>query len=247
MSPSSNPAVAPQEQLPENEQASPSATPASSSDIMASDPQKDVASKGKQVKLLVFDMGHVFVDFEWETVCQGFCDRAGITREEFVPILKHIASLGYESGRAGTADVLREINAKVADLNLQEDEFHTLWNATFRENEEMAALLQSLKKDRPIYLLSNTNDSHYSYLESTHNVSRHFEELILSYLVGYAKPEEAIYLEVLKRSGLKAEECLFVDDLPGNIEAANKLGMNTIRFIGIDDLKTRLASFGINC
>jgi FMN phosphatase YigB (HAD superfamily) len=52
---------------------------------------------------------------------------------------------------------------------------------------------------------------------------------------------------VLKRSGLKAEECLFVDDLPGNIEAARKLGMNTIRFIGIDDLKTRLASFGINC
>lgn len=223
---------------------------AGTSDIMASDskehPASD-ASKDTTVKLLVFDMGHVFVDFEWETVCQGFCDRAGITRDEFKPILKHIASLGYESGRAQTADVLREINAQLADLNLTEEEFHTLWNATFRENEEMAALLQSLKKDRPIYLLSNTNDSHYSYLERTHQVSRHFEELILSYLVGSSKPEEAIYLEVLRRSGLKAEECLFVDDLPANIEAASKLGMNTIRFVGIADLKERLASFGISC
>ncbi len=70
-------------------------------------------------------MGYVFVDFEWETVCQGFCDRAGITREQFTPILKHVGSLGYESGRAHTADVLREINAKVPDLNLTEDEFHT--------------------------------------------------------------------------------------------------------------------------
>lgn len=199
------------------------------------------------MKLLVFDMGHVFVDFEWETVCQGFCDRAGITRDEFKPILKHVASLGYESGRSQTADVLREINAKVADLNLTEEEFHILWNATFRENEEMAALLQLLKQDRPIYLLSNTNESHYSYLERTHNVSRHFEELILSYLVGASKPEEAIYLEVMKRSGLKAEDCLFVDDLAMNIEAASKLGMQTIRFIGIDDLKSRLASYGIKC
>jgi putative hydrolase of the HAD superfamily len=161
--------------------------------------------------------------------------------------LKHIASLGYESGRSQTADILREINAKLADLNLTEEEFHTLWNATFRENEEMAALLQLLKKDRPLYLLSNTNDSHFSYLERTHNVSRHFEELILSYLVGSSKPEEAIYREVLKRSGLKAEECLFVDDLAANIEAASKLGMNTIHFVGIQDLKQRLAAFGISC
>lgn len=221
--------------------------PSESSDIMTADSELDRASKGTHVKLLVFDMGHVFVDFEWETVCQGFCDRAGITREEFTPILKHVGSLGYESGRAQTADVLREINAKVPDLTLTEDEFHALWNATFRENEEMAALLQLLKKDRPLYLLSNTNDSHYTYLERQHNVSRHFEELILSYLVGSSKPEEAIYREVLTRSGLKAEECLFVDDLAANIEAASKLGMNTIRFVGIDDLKERLASFGISC
>ena len=222
--------------------------PSGTSDIMTADTDKnDRASEGSQVKLLVFDMGHVFVDFEWETVCEGFCKRAGITSEAFKPILRHIASLGYESGRAQTADVLREINAQLPDLNLTEDEFHPLWNATFRENDEMAALLQLLKQDRPLYLLSNTNDSHYSYLERTHNVSRHFEELILSYLVGSSKPEEAIYHEVMKRSGLKAEECLFVDDLPANIEAASKLGMNTIRFVGIADLKERLATFGIKC
>jgi HAD superfamily hydrolase (TIGR01509 family) len=222
--------------------------PSGTSDIMTADTdQNDRASEGSQVKLLVFDMGHVFVDFEWETVCEGFCKRAGITSEEFKPILRHIASLGYESGRAQTADVLREINAQLPDLNLTEDEFHPMWNATFRENDEMAALLQFLKQERPLYLLSNTNDSHYSYLERTHNVSRHFEELILSYLVGSSKPEEAIYHEVMKRSGLKAEECLFVDDLPANIEAASKLGMNTIRFVGIADLKERLAAFGIKC
>lgn len=231
--------------------------PSGTSDIMTAERSSDfeqsksttdrASCEESKVKLLVFDMGHVFVDFEWETVCEGFCRRAGITSEQFKPILRHIASLGYESGRAQTADVLRELNALLPELHLTEDEFHPLWNATFRENEEMAALLQFLKQDRPLYLLSNTNDSHYTYLERTHNVSRHFEELILSYLVGFSKPEEAIYHEVMKRSGLKAEECLFVDDLPANIEAASKLGMNTIRFVGIADLKERLAAFGIKC
>lgn len=204
------------------------------------------ACKGKSVNLLVFDMGHVFVDFEWEAVCQGFCDHAGITREEFKPILKHVGSLGYESGLVKTDFVLAEIN-RVANLTMTEEEFHKLWNATFRENQEMAALLQALKKDRPLYLLSNTNESHYTYLDREYNVARHFEELILSYLVGSSKPEEAIYQEVLKRSGLPAEECLFVDDLPANIEAAQKLGMQTIQFVGIEDLKERLTAHGINC
>ncbi len=31
------------------------------------------------VKLLVFDMGHVFVDFTWADVCKGFYERAGMT------------------------------------------------------------------------------------------------------------------------------------------------------------------------
>jgi hypothetical protein len=55
------------------------ATPPGSSDIMTAVSQ-DTASKGTQVKLLVFDMGHVFVDFEWETVCQGFCDADSLSR-----------------------------------------------------------------------------------------------------------------------------------------------------------------------
>ena len=204
------------------------------------------SAQGTPVNLLVFDMGHVFVDFEWDTVCQGFCDHAGITREEFKPILKHVGSLGYESGRVDTNFVLAEIN-RVANLQMTEAEFHTLWNATFRENPEMAALMQVLKKDRPLYLLSNTNDSHYNFLVREYDVARHFEELILSYLVGSSKPEEAIYQEVLKRSGFPAEECLFIDDLPANIEAAQKLGMKTIQFVGIDDLKTRLKAHGISC
>ena len=41
------------------------------------------------------------------------------------------------------------------------------------------------------------------------------------------KPDPRIYHLVLDRLGLPAEQCLFVDDQPGNIEGAQAVGMQT--------------------
>ena len=49
---------------------------------------------------------------------------------------------------------------------------------------------------------------------------------------------------VLRRSGLSPEQCLFVDDLEPNIKAAQDVGLNTIHFKGVADLKERLAKLG---
>lgn len=195
------------------------------------------------MQLLVFDMGHVFVDFDWEEVCAGFCRASQKNREELRETLKHCAKLGYESGKIDTMGFLAELNKWLGtDLNLEE--FSKIWVTTFHENEEMAELLTVLKKQRPLYLLSNTNEVHYEHLQEKYNVARHFEELILSYKVGSAKPEAFIYEEVLRRSGLPADQCLFIDDLLANVKAAEELGINTIHFQGVADLKERLSKLG---
>ena len=205
--------------------------------------------KQHDIKLIVFDMGHVFVDFEWETVCHGFYSRAGISKEQFQPILKYVGSLGYESGHVDTAVFLKAINEQMAEHGnlhpISETEFHQLWNATFRENSEMAELMQNLRKAHKLYLLSNTNESHWQYLDQTFQVSRHFEELILSYKFGHIKPQKEIYQEVLRRSNLAAHQCLFIDDLEPNIAAGSAVGMNVVHFKDISDLQSRLEHFGL--
>jgi len=198
------------------------------------------------IKLLVFDMGHVFVDFEWESVCQGFCDSAKIERQYFDPILRRISALGYERGKVDTVGLIEALYDMIG-IRYSNQEFNSLWNYTFRENEEMARVLQNLKSQRPLYLLSNTNESHWQYLEETFKVSRHFDELILSYKVGHVKPHPEIYEHVLERSGLAANQCLFVDDLEANIKAASQLGMHTIQFQGSEHLKENLQKFGLDC
>ena len=47
----------------------------------------------------------------------------------------------------------------------------------------------------------------------------------MSYTVHLAKPDPAIYQTLLDRYGLKAEECVFLDDTVRNVEAAQALGI----------------------
>jgi len=200
---------------------------------------------GIAVELLVFDMGHVFIDFEWDAVCMGFCSRAGCSIEQLRAVFVEVSKLGYESGRINTADFLAQLNTRLS-CDLNREEFTEIWTTSFRENEHMADLLNKLKTQRSLYLLSNTNEVHYEWLQSRYDVARHFEELILSYKVGSSKPELAIYQEVLKRSGMAAERCLFVDDLECNVNAAAQVGMQTILFRGVDDLKSKLTTYGFS-
>ena len=55
-----------------------------------------------------------------------------------------------------------------------------------------------------------------------------FSQLFLSCYEGYKKPEIEIYNLVLKKLGLKSEECIFVDDRERNILPAKSLGIKTI-------------------
>lgn len=50
--------------------------------------------------------------------------------------------------------------------------------------------------------------------------------------IGLVKPEDSFYLYVLEKTTWLAHQVLFVDDLPVNIEAASRLGFETLLFTG---------------
>jgi glucose-1-phosphatase len=197
-----------------------------------------------EIKLLVFDMGGVFIRYEWEAVCRGFSQAAGISNEEFELRFLQANNYHYERGKISTAELVSRLNP-VLGLNLTEAEFTVLWNTSLDEDKEMTALFKELRQKFPLYLLSNINDSHFTFIENQFNISRHFDELILSHEVGHVKPEPEIYHEVLKRSGMKPHHCLFIDDLQPNVEGARAIGLNAFQFIGLDDLRVKFNEFGI--
>ena len=72
-----------------------------------------------------------------------------------------------------------------------------------------------------------------------------FDDYILSYEVGYMKPHPEIYIEALKKARARAEECVFLDDLPENIEGAQRLGMNSILYGPQIDLEVKLKQMNV--
>ena len=59
-------------------------------------------------------------------------------------------------------------------------------------------------------------------------LGRLFDTWVISGVEGVRKPDPAIYALVLDRLGLPAADCVFVDDLPGNLKPARALGMGTV-------------------
>ncbi|WP_327009417.1 HAD family phosphatase [Dactylosporangium sp. NBC_01737] len=56
-----------------------------------------------------------------------------------------------------------------------------------------------------------------------------FDGIVISGDVGVRKPDPAIYVLGAAAIGLQPHECVYVDDLPGNLKPARALGMTTVR------------------
>ena len=133
--------------------------------------------------------------------------------------------------------------------NLTEDEFtRRLGAALGREltsmrdtyfenlhpNEPMIDYLRGLRSDgiRLALLTNNVREWEPLWRAKLPDVDELFEVVVDSGFVGMRKPEPGIYELTLERlgSGVRADECLFVDDIEVNCDAARALGMTAIRF-----------------
>jgi FMN phosphatase YigB (HAD superfamily) len=63
--------------------------------------------------------------------------------------------------------------------------------------------------------------------------------------VGICKPEPAIYHLLLQRTGLRASDCLFIDDSPANTAGAARLGFQTHLFTSPAELRFDLEQRGL--
>ena len=91
-------------------------------------------------------------------------------------------------------------------------------------------------------ILSNMGDSVFENMKQKFDWLSEFDVLVWSFQLHMAKPDPAIYRHTLDQLGTSPEETLFIDDKLVNIEAARKLGMPSIQFSSIENLRQDLTS-----
>lgn len=96
-------------------------------------------------------------------------------------------------------------------------------------NEKLVEYVKNNKNDYHIFLLSNLGYDDMIHIKKM-DFFEIFEDAIFSCQQGIMKPNKELYLHLLKKHNLKAEESIFIDDLKENIITANELGIDGIQF-----------------
>ena len=81
------------------------------------------------------------------------------------------------------------------------------------------------------------------FKDKGYDIKELFDKLYLSYRMKLAKPDKAIFLKMIKDSGIVPEETLYVDDSPANIEAGKALGLHTVLYNPKDDLYGKISEY----
>jgi putative hydrolase of the HAD superfamily len=93
--------------------------------------------------------------------------------------------------------------------------------------------VQFVQTLRPCYktgIISNAWSDARPVLHQKFDLDRYVDMTIYSAEVKCAKPDPCIYQLALAQLNVRADESVFVDDMSGNVEAAQSLGMKGVQF-----------------
>lgn len=95
-------------------------------------------------------------------------------------------------------------------------------------------------------LTTNQQRHRASYIRSNLGYERCFDEMFISCELGVAKPSATYFETVVSRLGAEPGECLFIDDGPGNVEAAAAVGLVAAHYhldAGTDALRSLVEGY----
>jgi putative hydrolase of the HAD superfamily len=151
----------------------------------------------------------------------------------------------YEAGRLTTPEFVGMVR-ETCRLRCTDEQLSRAFADMFEPNPDVCGLIPGLKGRYRLVLLSNTNDLHYRQFRGQFaGTLAHFDHLVLSHEVGVRKPDPRIYAHCQQLADTPAAECLFVDDLPSNVDGARACGWQGLVYRRGDDLRRGLASLGV--
>ena len=131
------------------------------------------------------------------------------------------------------------------DLDLNLDEFISIWNSPFQPNHDIFPVIQKLEEGHLLAVGSNTDPLHFSYLHHHVETLQRFDNFFLSYEIGVLKPDPRFFHTILDELDISPEECVFIDDRNDNVKSARNLGFTALHFQSVDVLKGNLADLGL--
>lgn len=186
------------------------------------------------IKNLLIDFGGVLIDLDRHRCIENF-KKLGFENVEDLLNIYHQQGIfmQQEKGLITSAEFrsgVREMMGK----EVTDRQIDAAWNSflvgipTYKLD-----LLLKLREKYVVYLLSNTNETHWEW-SCEHvfpykgfQVKDYFEKIYLSFEMKMVKPDAEIFNAVLDDASIDPKEAFFIDDSGANCEIAQSLGIST--------------------
>lgn len=193
------------------------------------------------IKTVIFDIGNVLAGFAWEAFFSSFgYDAQTLERLGKATVLSPDWN-EYDLGCLSDEEILhlfiendplveKELRETLADFSglLTRYDYAIPWIEELRE------------RGYQVLYLSNFSEKALRECSAVLDFVPHTDGGIFSCKERLTKPDPAIYRLLLTRYGLLPEECVFLDDTPRNINAAEALGIHGIIFQSLSQAKSEL-------
>ena len=200
-----------------------------------------------KTKCVLFDIGGVLVDWHMSWITSEVSKRFDIKEDLIISAFdEHLPKL--DSGKIEESNFWYNV-ATDTESDLLKNTQESLWDTYFRKNAIPNSDVQKLSVDLKnngftIGIISNIEKVTHGVVDDWDMLS-HFEHKFMSYQIGFSKPDPRIYEHVIEKLPFSADELLFIDDKPSNVESAKNCGIESIHFTNFDNLKSSLNEFEV--
>lgn len=198
-------------------------------------------------KLAIFDLGNVIFNIDWDPMFEAWSMYSGVSAKILKEKVKSDGKLEqFECNDISGPSFHTHMN-EMLGIGLSYEEFCDGWNAIFMDtNEDICALLPSLKNLMQVVAFTNTNEIHAAaWSERYADVLKHFDDIFISSRIGFRKPEADGFHYVLNRRGVAPYESIFFDDLEPNIKGAEQIGIKAVLVDRPSKVRLALRQMGI--
>ncbi len=153
------------------------------------------------------------------------------------------SDLQFGDALRGKCDFLDVLKRLTEGARIEPLQYLKSWVSDFVLNHDLLETLQELQCGG-VYLASNQEKWRGTEVAKAYEQYSFITAKYFSHEMGFRKPETGFFRHIIHDLGVPANELIFVDDLAENVEAAEKLGMRTVRFESNRHLCHALRGFG---
>lgn len=193
------------------------------------------------ISTVIFDIGNVLTAFGWRDFIKSFGYSEDICKRIGDATIENEDWAEFDRGVLSNEQMQQLFYENDPEIVPQIKETMQCFTGILKPCDYAIPWIRELKsKGLKVLFLSNFSDRAFNECQDALSFLPYVDGGIFSYRVKLIKPDLRIYERIVDEYNLIPNQCVFIDDLAENCEAARTLGINTIQFMGYEDAKEKL-------